>query len=310
MDNQGTDSLIGGLAQGLNSYLGTQFQAQAQAGRDKQKEIEGEARDAAKQQAEQDRQMALEKQKSEDNADNSQFTPDMAEAAIPGTGAMISGFQKANGRLPTVDEGTKILKTHPQANGLGKDTDANTYAQLMKNSGVDDSENPFLGVKGPIPTGVATAITGHVLKGGLTDASIMSLYKEVNPAATGTEAKTLGEDYAKFATAMREPGKVPITNEQEFNTTAQKAEGYVQQQMKQYQSSGMDQGKAYSKALADAAKVASKYDRSSKAKLLFRIAANTKNQMAQPQQPAQTAPQAPAMPQMPTQPTMNRGIPQ
>ncbi len=99
----------------------------------------------------------------------------------------------------------------------------------------------------------------------------------MNPVADGKTPDQMGTDWQTFKIGMTEPGKTPIVTDQQFNQTLQSAESFMKSQM--------DQGVPYSTALANAAQKAAGYDRKSKAKLMFRVAADVKQQRQAPQQP-------------------------
>ncbi len=205
-----------------------------------------------------------------------QVDPDTANSIDPSYGDIATNFQTKNGRSPTVHELHDMASLSKSGQGVQM-VDPNTLSSLAKTMGADDNVVAQLGAIGkPMPTGLATEALKNIFDKGLGDKEIFGLYKEMNPVAEGKSPDQLGEDWQKFKIGMTEPGKTPIVTDQQFNQTLQSAEGFMKQQMAN--------GASYSQALAGAAQKASGYDRKSKAKLMFRVAADVKQSQAQQQQ--------------------------
>lgn len=98
-----------GLTNSLSSYLGTTLQSNVQANIDQRKESMAEEKETAKQQAELERQKALESQKVDLEGD---LTPDLAEKALPGYGAkMVQDYNTSHpGKPLKIKDGMQVLK--------------------------------------------------------------------------------------------------------------------------------------------------------------------------------------------------------
>jgi hypothetical protein len=273
-------SFITGLASSLNLYMGHSMKLNQDLASKKQEIDYSEAAKERGQnnvnEAELKRQKNLEayKQSLEGSVD-----PDTSNALLPDSGDMVTAFKKMNGRYPTVKEHTDLMKSHPDSKNLSM-IQPETFGHLAEVLGADENTVAGIkGLKGPIPTGLATEALKNVFDKGLKESTVFKMYTEIMPSAAGKSPDQLGEDWIKFKTGIMEPGKTAITSEKMFNNVSQAAEAVVQK--------AMQDGKTPEQAMAIGAQVVSKYDHKSKAKLLFRIMSDAKNQ----EQPAQPQPE-------------------
>jgi hypothetical protein len=262
-------SMITGLATGLNQYLGTELHAQA-ADKRKRADIEFQ------QNAEYDRQSKLQTDQMIRQQSNKKFEQDLegqvdaptADTVVPGSSHFVNAFEKMNGRKPTYKEYTGLMKTSPKGQGIMM-VQPSTIADLAAILGADEPTIAHLkGLKEPLPTGLATETLKNLFDKGLKETQVFSMYKDLNPSAGDKTPDQLGEEWIKFKTGIMEPGKVAITSDEEFGKIAKAAEGVV--------AKARADGKSPEQALAIGAQVVSKYDRKSKARLLFRIVADSR----------------------------------
>lgn len=278
MSNNNVESFATGLAQSLNMYMGNSLKLNQELAVDKQKIDYSEA---AKERSQNNMQNAELKRQKELEAYKQQIMPEVdaatADSVVPGLGKMVQSYKEINGRNPDPETFKKIASLHPKAQGLQM-VKPQTLADLAYTLGADEATVAgFRGLKSEVPTGVATEALKNVFDKGLKESQVFAMYKEIMPyAKKKKDPSALGEDWLKFKMGIMEPGKTAITSDEEFTKIGSAVDQVVQR--------AIQDGKTPGQAVAIGAQVISKYDRRSKARLLFRLTSRMKEAQQNPTQ--------------------------
>lgn len=292
--------LVGGLAQGLNAYLGTQFQAQNQMAQQKQLIDYQTQRDAAKQSSEFDRQSKLETQRSGDELQRQKDLEDYknskigsvdetaADKALPGMSPLVSAFKKTNGRYPNVKEFNDLTAHHPGANGMTQ-VDGSTLGELASLQGASDDEVQRLKALPQMPTGLAETTLKHLFEKGVNTQGATKLYMDMDPQAAKLPPEELGKRVQELQSNLNEPGKITLASFAQSQKLSQdeavtKLYGALDTTLQQ----AMSNGKSSGEAMVLGSQLISKYDKKTKNMLILRMRQDMqKSQQQQPQAPQQ-----------------------
>lgn len=277
MSNNNVESFATGLAQSLNMYMGNSLKLNQELAVKKQ---EIDYSESARERSQNNMQNAELGRQKELKRYEQQIMPEVdaatADSVVPGLGKMVQSYKQMNGRNPDPETFKKIASLHPKAQGLQM-VQPKTLADLAYTLGADEATVAgFRGLKSEVPTGLATEALKNVFDKGLKESQVFGMYKEIMPTAQGKSPSDMGEDWIKFKTGIMEPGKVPITSDEEFTKIGSAVDHVVEK--------AMQDGKTPGQAIAIGAQVISKYDRRSKARLLFRLTSRFKEASQQNQQ--------------------------
>lgn len=292
-------SLVGGLAQGLNAYLGTQFQAQNQMAQQKQLIDYQTQRDAAKQTDIMNRQSQLETQKSADDLQKQkaledyktkvagQIDPGTADKILPGMGDMVNSYKKLNGNYPTPQQFTELAKSHPKVTGMTQ-VDGGTLGELADLQGASPEEVQRLKSLPAMPTGLAETTLKHLFEKGVNTQGATKLYMDMDPQAAKLPPEELGKRVQELQSNLNEPGKITLASFADSQKLTQdqavtKLYGALDTTLQQ----AVQNGKTPGEAMVLGSQLISKYDKKTKNMLILRMRQDMQKAQQQPDQQGQ-----------------------